>query len=152
MAAETDGSIDAFIDALWLLDGLSRNTLAAYRRDLSHFEQWLQGRAKRLVQADEADLNAYFAARHAQSKATTANRRLTVFRRYFRWALRERFVRADPTLRLLAARQPLRVPHSLSEAQVQQVIDGQHRPGREGLAELLALQGALHEELKALTR
>ena len=42
--------------------------------------------------------------------------------------------------------------HSLSEAQVQQVIDGQHRPGREGLAELLALQGALHEELKALTR
>jgi len=122
MAVEGDSSIDAFVDALWLLDGLSRNTLAAYRRDLSHLEQWLQGRGKRVVQADETDLNAYFAARHSQSKATTANRRLTVFRRYYRWALRERAITVDPTLRLLAARQPLRVPHSLSEAQVEALL------------------------------
>ena len=45
-----------------------------------------------------------------------------MFRRYFRWALRERLVGADPTLRLLAARQPLRVPRSLSEAQVEALL------------------------------
>jgi site-specific recombinase XerC len=28
-------AIDTFVDALWLEDGLSRNTLAAYRRDLT---------------------------------------------------------------------------------------------------------------------
>ena len=45
-----------------------------------------------------------------------------MFRRFFRWALRERLVDADPTLRLLAARQPLRVPKTLSEAQVEALL------------------------------
>jgi integrase/recombinase XerD len=121
--ASPAASIDAFIDALWLEEGLSRNTLAAYRRDLTLYALWLQGQGRDLEGTGEADLNGYFAARHAQSKATTANRRLTVFKRYFRWALRERLVTADPTLRLQSARQPLRVPKTLTEAQVEALLD-----------------------------
>jgi integrase/recombinase XerD len=116
-------SIDAFIDALWLEEGLSRNTLAAYRRDLSLYAAWLGEQGGTLDGTSEADLNGYFAARHAQSKATTANRRLTVFKRYFRWALRERLITADPTLRLQSARQPLRVPKTLTEVQVEALLD-----------------------------
>ncbi len=114
--------IDAFIDALWLEEGLSRNTLTAYRRDLELYARWLQGRGRSLLATEETDLNAYFAAKHASSRATTANRRLTVFKRYFRWALRERLIQADPTLRLQAAKQPLRVPKILSEAQVEALL------------------------------
>ncbi len=114
--------IDAFIDALWLEEGLSRNTLAAYRRDLELYARWLEGRGRSLLATEETDLNAYFAAKHASSRATTANRRLTVFKRYFRWALRERLIQADPTLRLQAAKQPLRVPKTLSEAQVEALL------------------------------
>ncbi len=117
-----DASIDAFIDALWLEEGLSRNTLTAYRRDLELYARWLQGRGRSLLATEETDLNAYFAAKHASSRATTANRRLTVFKRYFRWALRERLITADPTLRLQAAKQPLRVPKILSEAQVEALL------------------------------
>lgn len=115
-------SLPAFIDSLWLEEGLSRNTLDAYRRDLSLFGQWLADQGKALPDALEGDIQGYFAARHAGTRATTANRRLTVFKRYFRWALRERLVPADPTLRLLPARQPLRVPKSLSEAQVEALL------------------------------
>ncbi len=114
--------VDAFIDALWLEEGLSRNTLAAYRRDLELYARWLDGRGRTLLATEEVDLNAYFAAKHASSRATTANRRLTVFKRYFRWALRERLIQADPTLRLQAAKQPLRVPKTLSEAQVEALL------------------------------
>lgn len=114
--------IDAFIDALWLEEGLSRNTLTAYRRDLELYARWLQGRGRSLWETGEADLNAYFAERHSQTRATTANRRLTVFKRYFRWALRERVIDVDPTLRLQAARQPLRVPKTLTEAQVEALL------------------------------
>jgi integrase/recombinase XerD len=117
-------AIDAFIDALWLEEGLSKNTLAAYRRDLTLYGAWLaQQGGRAIASTSEADLNAYFAARHAASKATTANRRLTVFKRYFRWALRERLADADPTLRLQSARQPLRVPKTLTEAQVEALLD-----------------------------
>lgn len=123
LAAASEASAGAFIDALWLEEGLSRNTLDAYRRDLTLFGQWLATQGATLQDASEAHINGYFAARHDQTRATTANRRLTVFKRYFRWALRERFITTDPTLRLLAARQPLRVPKTLSEAQVEALLN-----------------------------
>ncbi len=121
--ATSQVAIDRFIDALWIEDGLAPLTLAAYRRDLGLYAAWLHAQAGRsLDETTEADLLAFAAERHAATRATTANRRLTVFRRYFRWALRERLVAADPTLRLLAARQPLRVPRTLSEAQVEALL------------------------------
>lgn len=121
--ADEHPTLSAFIDSLWLEEGLSRNTLDAYRRDLTLFDAWLRTHGKALPDAQEADIHGYFAERHAQTRATTANRRLTVFRRYYRWALRERFITADPTLKLSPARQPLRVPKTLSEAQVEALLN-----------------------------
>jgi integrase/recombinase XerD len=114
--------IDTFADALWLEEGLSKNTLAAYRRDLTLYATWLASRSCRLQQTTENDLQAYFADRHATTKATTANRRLTVFKRYFRWALREGLLQVDPTLKLQSAKQALRVPKTLTEAQVEALL------------------------------
>ena len=115
--------IDRFIDALWVEDGLAPLTLAAYRRDLGLFADWLEKTADRTLEhTQESDLLAYMSARHAATRATTANRRLTVFKRFFRWSLREHLCRADPTLKLLAARQPVRVPKTLSESQVEALL------------------------------
>ncbi len=116
-------NIDGFIDALWLEDGLSSNTLAAYRRDLELYAQWLGTKGQGLDDCAEPDLNAYFSAKHSATKATSANRRLTVFKRYFRWALRERFITLDPTLKLQAAKQALRVPKIMTEAQVETLLE-----------------------------
>jgi integrase/recombinase XerD len=122
-AEASRAAIDRFIDALWIEDGLATNTLAAYRRDLALYAHWLaQTESTTLNDSTEAQLRSYALARHAGSKATSSNRRLAVFRRYFRWALREHLVAADPTLRLLTARQPLRVPKTLSEAQVEALL------------------------------
>ena len=116
------GLIDAFTDALWLEDGLSKNTLAAYRRDLMLFAVWLAAQSKRLNESAEVDFLGYFSARHSSTKATSANRRLTVFKRYFRWALRERHTKKDPTLKILPARQAQRSPSNLTEAQVEALL------------------------------
>jgi integrase/recombinase XerD len=116
-------AIDAFVDALWIEDGLAPLTLAAYRRDLTLYAAWLAAtHGRTLDQSTEADLLQCMAERHGATRATTANRRLSVFRRFFRWALRERRLSADPTLRLDSARQPLRVPKTLSEAQVEALL------------------------------
>jgi len=115
-------SLAAFCDAIWLEDGLSRNTLEAYRRDLAMLAQWLATRHRTLLDATEADLQAYIAARHAESKATSSNRRLTVFRRFYRWLMRERQREDDPTQRIVAARQSLRFPKSLTEGQVESLL------------------------------
>lgn len=119
MAGE-QAEIDAFLDAIWLEDGLAPNTLAAYRRDLAALAQHLGGRS--LAAATEADLQSVFAAQFAVARASTANRRLATLRRYYRWALRDGRLAADPTLRLVNAKRPPRFPKSLSEAQVEALL------------------------------
>ncbi|RYZ00136.1 MAG: site-specific tyrosine recombinase XerD, partial [Comamonadaceae bacterium] len=122
--AEPTPEIDVFIDALWLEHGLSKNTLAAYRQDLALFARWLRERGRALDLATESDVQAYMGARLAErGKATSANRRLTVFKRYYRWALREHRIPADPTLRLLPARQMPRAIKTLSEKQVDDLLN-----------------------------
>jgi integrase/recombinase XerD len=119
----SSASIDLFCDALWLEHGLAKNTLEAYRRDLKLFAEWLaKTRAGSIDSDTEADLNSNMAARR-NDKAASANRRLSVFRRYYAWALREHRVAADPTLRLRAAKQPPRFPSTLNEAQVEALLD-----------------------------
>lgn len=121
--AASSALVDAFIDGLWLEEGLSKNTLNAYRSDLMQYLRWAAQSGRTLGSSSQADLDAYFAARHPGSKATTANRRLTVFKRYFRWALREHHVAADPTLKLQSAKQAMRVPKTLTEAQVEALLN-----------------------------
>ena len=117
--------VDRFLDALWLEDGLSALTLAAYRRDLTLYAVWWHTEhpaGHGILSTTEAQLLAYMAARHANSRATTVNRRTTVFKRFFRWALREHLITQDPTLKMIGSRQPLRVPKVLSEAQVEALL------------------------------
>ncbi|MEY2620871.1 MAG: Tyrosine recombinase XerD [Pseudomonadota bacterium] len=153
-----DPVIDRFIDAIWLEDGLAPLTLAAYRRDLTLFNGWLARQVgKPLVQVAENDLQSYFAHRHDQTRATTANRRLTVFRRFFHWLLRERLIGLDPTARILSARQPLRVPKAMTEAEVEALLNAPD--GKEpidlrdrAMLELMYASGLRVSELVGLRR
>jgi integrase/recombinase XerD len=116
-------AIDEFCDTLWLEDGLAKNSLDAYRRDLNLFSAWLQAeRHKELLEAQPDDLNAYFAARHDETKATSANRRLAVLKRFYQLALRQNKISVDPCLRMKSAKQPPRFPKTLSEAQVDALL------------------------------
>ncbi|WP_293779947.1 site-specific tyrosine recombinase XerD [uncultured Oxalicibacterium sp.] len=119
----SQSQIDAFCDTLWLEDGLSKNTLEAYRRDLRLLATWLaQQRGKHLQQVQAEDLNAYFFACHTDTKATTSNRRLAVFKRFYQLAIRHRAMTVDPCVTMRSAKQPPRIPKVLSEAQVEALL------------------------------
>ena len=118
-------AIDQFCDACWLEDGLSKNSLSAYRRDLTLFANWLELDSectKSIYQVIEADLTAYMASKR-DDKASTANRRLTVFKRFYRYALRQHLVEQDPCLKLRAAKQAQRFPKVLSEEQITTLLN-----------------------------
>ena len=151
-----DALIDAFADAVWLEDGLARNTLSAYRRDLCGLTAWLAPRGATLASAQEADLAQYFADKHATTLASTANRRLAVLRRFYRWAMRDGHVARDPTVRLKSARKPPRFPKSLSEGQVEALLRAPDTDTTLGLRdramlELLYATGLRVSELVGLT-
>lgn len=123
IASASVEAIERFCDACWLEDGLSRNSLSAYRRDLLLFAQWLfKDSGSDLLAVQEKDLTAYIAFRRAD-KATTANRRLTVFKRFYRHALRMNLIKSDPCIGLRAAKQALRFPKTLSEDQVTALLN-----------------------------
>ena len=123
LAPASQEAIERFCDACWLEDGLAQNSLTAYRRDLLLLAQWLYKTAHLdLYSVDEKELTAYIAHRRAD-KATTANRRLTVFKRFYRHALRNNLVKSDPCIGLRAAKQALRFPKTLSEDQVMSLLN-----------------------------
>jgi integrase/recombinase XerD len=123
--SSSQAAIDEFCDTLWLEDGLAKNSLDAYRRDMRLFADWLQAeRGKTLYAALADDLNAYFAARHDSTKPTSANRRLAVLKRFYQLALRQSRISVDPCLKMKSAKQPPRLPKTLSEAQVEALLAG----------------------------
>ena len=123
IAPASEEAIERFCDACWLEDGLAKNSLSAYRRDLLLLAQWLYKESgKDLYAVQEKDLTTYIAYRRAD-KATTANRRLTVFKRFYRHALRMNLVKNDPCIGLRAAKQALRFPKTLSEDQVTALLN-----------------------------
>jgi integrase/recombinase XerD len=118
--------IDEFCDTLWLEQGLAKNSLDAYRRDLRMFARWLEvKRPERtsLLAATAGDIAGYFADRHPESKPSSANRRLSVLKRYYQLALRQRQVSEDPCLKMASAKQPARFVHTLTESQVEALLE-----------------------------
>ena len=111
-----------FIDSLWLENGLSKNTLDAYRSDLEIFANFLHLKyQKNLLQTTQVEITAFMAAKRAD-KASSANRRLTVFKRFFRYCIRQNKIIEDPCLYLRQAKQLMRLPVSLSEKQIEHLL------------------------------
>ncbi len=110
--------LDSFADALWLEDGLSKNTLSSYRRDLEQLASFLKKAP--LEEAREEDLSGFLASR--KGKATSAARRLSSLKRFYAWCLREKHIKADPTIRLDPPKRAPRFPKTLSEADVEALL------------------------------
>jgi integrase/recombinase XerD len=125
MSSDAATLLDEFCDHLWLEDGLSKNTLQSYRRDLARFGDWLlRERVRGLLDVREEDLSAYFAFRYLESRlrASSQARLHSSLKRFYRYALRENRITADPTLRLDTPKQPQRFPKTLSEADVEALL------------------------------
>jgi len=133
-------SISGFIDALWLEDGLSKNTLEAYRSDLEIYAHWLdQAHQKNILQSSVVEITDFMAKRRVD-KATSANRRLTVLKRFFRYMIRQNLLTEDPCLNLRPAKQAMRFPTSLSEAQVEALLQAPNIEENLGLRDRAMLE------------
>ena len=124
MPAETRRVIEQFTDAMWMERGLSRNTLSAYRNDLSGLAAWLQQQGKTLKAAQRQDLLAYLSVRVSDgAKPRTTARLLSSMRRFFRYLIREGQLQEDPSVRIDTPRIGRPLPDTLSESEVEVLLD-----------------------------
>jgi integrase/recombinase XerD len=122
--AANDDLLDEFCDALWLEDGLSRNTIDSYRRDLQIFSAWLSSaRGETLLRAQRMDLLDYLAYRfQRKSRPRSAARLLSSLKRFYRFLLRENRIQADPTLQVDSPKLPRSLPKILTEEDVDALL------------------------------
>ena len=115
-------AIDHFVDALWLERGLSKQTLQAYRTDLSLMSGWLTGRMG-LYAVTRGDLMEHLAWRmQAGYSARSTARLLSCLRGFYRHALREALISEDPTLDIAMPQLGRPLPETLSEADVEALL------------------------------
>jgi len=119
------GLIERFVDALWLEQGLSERTRASYQSDLQLFARWLRSASdRRLTEIRRGDILQYLSAgMQGGVKSSTAARRLSCLRRFYRYLLREGTVAADPTLQIDSPRLMRALPKVLSESDVEALLD-----------------------------
>ncbi|WP_459868582.1 site-specific tyrosine recombinase XerD [Endothiovibrio diazotrophicus] len=123
-SAEDEGLVEAFLDALWMERGLAENTLNAYRSDLRGLAGWLAGRGDSLATVGQAELQAYLAHRYANAtKARTAARLLSSLRRFYRWLVRDGRLQRDPTALIESPKLGRPLPKSLTEAEVEALLE-----------------------------
>ena len=117
------GPIDRFLDAVWMERGLSPNTLAAYRADLTALERWLEEREQSLMTAQRGDVLAFMASRvQAGARPRSTARQLSSFRRFYRYQLREGHLREDPTAQIAMPKVGRSLPRSLTEEEVEALL------------------------------
>ena len=117
--------LDRFADGLWLADGLARNTLEAYRRDIAQFARWLESaRGKAVIDADAIDLQRHLAwqVETRRAKPRTTSRLVSALKRFFRFAVTEGLRADDPSADLDSPKLPRSLPKSLSEEEVEALL------------------------------
>jgi integrase/recombinase XerD len=141
-AEAESGLIERFADALWMERGLARNSLLSYQSDLRHFAAWLRAqRAAGLLGAARDDLLEYLAAGvRSGAQPRTSARRLSALRQFYRWAVREQGLAVDPTQQIEAPRLGRPLPKSLSEADVEALLQAPDTGSAEGLRDRAMLE------------
>jgi integrase/recombinase XerD len=135
--------LERFADGLWLNDGLARNTLASYRQDLETLSSWLaETGAGSLIEASPADLQRHLAwqveSRHA--KPRTTGRLVSSVKRFYRFAVREGWRGDDPSAGLESPKLPRSLPRSLSEAEVESLLEAPDIASPQGLRDRAMLE------------
>jgi integrase/recombinase XerD len=126
--------IDRFADALWMERGLSRNTLSAYQTDLRKLSIWLdRERGRGLLKVERIDILDYLSSQSvAGRKPRSTARMLSCVRQFYQHALREGWVKADPSARVDAPKLGRPLPHSLTETEVEALLDAPDLEDAEG--------------------
>jgi len=115
--------IAQFVDSAWAELGLSRNTVAAYRSDLSLFARWLHGDGETLEAVSRERIYAYLSLRLREGYRARSNARLlSCLRHFYRWMLRRGRIASDPSALIEMPKLPRSLPKALSESEVEALL------------------------------
>jgi len=133
--------VEIFLDHLWLEKGLSKNTLMAYRSDLAKCEQFLKQNHVDLLSAGQLELQKYLAFCVEKGiKARSIARFLSSIKRFYRYQIREEYLKVDPSCQISHPKLSRSLPNSLTEKQVLALLDAPDIGAQLGLRDRCMLE------------
>ena len=133
--------VDQFIDDLWAQKGLAQLTLTAYQQDLTSFAKWLHDRGVKLQYASQANIQSYLASRFSGGASARSNARLlSTLKQYFRYLVKKGERKDNPTAMITAPKVHQILPHTLSEEDINKLIDAPDTDSGYGLRDRCMLE------------
>ena len=133
--------VTEYLETLQMERGASRNTLAAYRRDLAGYAAFLARAGSRIETADLPVLVRYLGAlRRRGLGGRSVARHLSAVRGLYRFLLANGVIRRDPTEHLDSPRPPRRLPRTLSEQDVAAIVETPDTTRPDGLRDRALLE------------
>lgn len=150
-ALSFDLAASSFLNHLQIERGLAANSIAAYKRDLTKFNAFLNGSALNDVTPEV--INSFESSlREAKLAVASINRIDSTLRSFFKH-LQQEYGFADPTLEIAPSKSARRLPKALTIKQIVSMIDAAFREGDpitirdQAMLELLYSSGARVSEL-----
>lgn len=134
-----------FLNYLEVERGLSTNTVAAYRRTISRYVDFLDGRGLEEPGSVSRDDVAAFAvsltaAREVSPSSRSMAQAFSAVRMFHRFLVTEGYSATDPTPVLISPRTPMRLPRALSRSQVEKLLGAPPGGDDRGLRDRLILE------------
>lgn len=151
--------LPAFLEAHAAELGAAANTLSAYRRDLTAFLDWVSDQSLAPETLGKRDIETYLVHCDAQGLAkSTRARRLSAIKQFYRFAFEEKLRDDNPAISIRGPGRDLRLPKTLSEAEVDALLQAARTTARSKqdrlrntcLMELLYATGMRVSELVSL--
>ena len=118
-----DSNMESFLRFLSLTEGLSQNTVLAYKRDLSLFQDWYLAENKAVKSLSQGDIEDFLYHLHQQGRKQKSNARcLSTLKRFFQWAATNDLFDTDPTALVRAPKLPKSIPKVITEEQVEKLL------------------------------
>jgi integrase/recombinase XerD len=128
---EASRAISAFLEAQAAERNASQNTRMGYGRDLLDFTDWTTRRGATLEALTRSDIEAYLVSCEADGLArATRARRLSAIRQFYRFAYEEKWRADNPALQITGPGRAKRLPKTLSEREVEALLEASRVVGR----------------------
>jgi integrase/recombinase XerD len=149
--------IDTFLDSIWLADGLSANTITAYRQDLMQWALWLEQTGVSHFAATKNEVQAFLVWLAQEGQVATQARKMASLRRFYRHWLMVGRITQDPTAEITTPKRVRPLPKHLSEQEVETLLNAPDCQSAAGvrdkaMLELMYATGVRVSELIMLTQ
>ena len=102
----------------------SQHTYIAYKTDLSQYINFLFSKQKDIKNARHQDIRLWIVKELEEGKSSrTINRKISTLKAFYKFLLRNNYVKTDPTSKLIAPKQKKSLPVFVSEREMENLFD-----------------------------